>query len=109
MVNRRIIRMYSNEIVLIGEATAVPGKRDELRRALEELLPQSLAEGGVRTYRLHEDRHRPGHFALYERFHDQHAVDLHVQTEHFALALQALAELAEGGGPKITYYQTLSH
>ncbi|OBF62466.1 hypothetical protein A5756_01035 [Mycobacterium sp. 852002-53434_SCH5985345] len=102
--------MYSpdEEVVLITDATALPGKGDDLRRALVELIPQSLAEADVSTFRLHEDRDRPGHFTLYQRFRNQHAVDLHVQTNHFALSVEALAEFAEGGKPQVTFYRVLS-
>ena len=62
-----------NEVVLIAEAAALPGKRDELRRAFDELVPRALAEAGVRTFRLHEDRDQSGHFMLYERYRDQDA------------------------------------
>src|ERR1700753_2892297 len=84
-----------NDVVLIAEATALPGKRDELRRAFDELVPQALAEAGVSTFRLHEDRDEPGHFMLYERYHNQDAVSLHFETEHFAAIMKALAQLAE--------------
>ena len=102
--------MYGSdeEVVLITEATALPGRTDDLRRALAQLIPQSLAEGGVSTFRLHEDRDRPGHFALYQRFRNQHGVDLHVQTDHFALSVEALAQFAEGGKPQVTFYHVLN-
>jgi quinol monooxygenase YgiN len=96
------------EVVLITEATALPGRGDDLRRAFVELIPQSLAEGQVSTFRLHEDRDRPGHFALYQRFHNQHGVDLHVQTDHYAVSRAALAQFAEGGKARVTFYQVLS-
>jgi len=96
------------QVVLVAEVTALRGKCEQLRRALDELIPQSLAEGGVITFRLHEDRHEPGHFTLYERFRNQHSVDWHVQTDHFALALEAFTEFAQGGAPKITYYRMLT-
>lgn len=96
------------EVVLISEATALPGKRDELRRALMELIPQSLAEGGVRDFRLHEDRHQPGHFTFYQRFHNQYGVDLHVQTDHYRLSLESLEQLAEGGRSTVTFYHVRS-
>ncbi|WP_083185341.1 antibiotic biosynthesis monooxygenase [Mycobacterium malmoense] len=102
--------MYGSdeEVVLITDATALPGREDDLRRALSELIPQSLAEGDVSTFQLHEDRDQPGHFTLYQRFRNQHGVDLHVQTEHFALSVGALAQFAEGGEPQVTFYHVLS-
>ena len=97
-----------SEVVLIAEATALPGKREELRRAFDELVPKSLAEQGVSVFRLHENRDKPGHFVLYERFRDQGALDTHVTMDHFAKILRDFASLAEGGKPKITYYHALT-
>jgi quinol monooxygenase YgiN len=97
-----------NEVVIIAEATALPGKRDELKRAFERLVPKSRAEEGVSTFRLHEDRDRPGHFVLYERFRDQAAIDTHVTLEHFAQILRDFVELAEGGKPKLSYFHILT-
>ncbi|MBV8230085.1 MAG: antibiotic biosynthesis monooxygenase, partial [Planctomycetaceae bacterium] len=74
-----------NEVVIIAEAVALPGKREELRRALvEDFVPKSLAEEGVSVFRLHENRDNPGHFVLYERFRDQAAIDFLFAEEHFA-------------------------
>jgi|ERR1700733_14113270 quinol monooxygenase YgiN len=102
--------MYGSdeEVVLIAEATALPGRGDDLRRALLELIPQSLAEGGVSTFRLHEDCDLPGHFTFYQRFRNQHGLDLHVETDHFALSVEALAQFAEGGKSQVTFYHVLS-
>jgi quinol monooxygenase YgiN len=97
-----------NEVVLMAEAAALPGKRDELRRAFDELVPHALAEAGVSTFRLHEDRDQSGHFMLYERYRNQDAVSSHFETEHFAAIMKALAELAEGGKARIISYHLLS-
>jgi quinol monooxygenase YgiN len=98
----------SNEVVLIAEATALPGKRDELLRAFNQLIPKALDETGVSVFRLHEDRDQPGHFTLYERYHDQDSVESHFATDHFSAISAALADLAEGAKPKITSYHVLS-
>ena len=98
----------SNEVVLIAEATALPGKRDELLRAFRELVPRALDEAGVSAFSLHEDRSQRGHFTLYERYHDQDAVESHFATEHFRVISKALAELAQDAKPKITFYEVLT-
>jgi quinol monooxygenase YgiN len=98
----------NDEVVLIAEVTALPGKRGELLKAFEELIPKALAEPGVSAFRLHEDRDKPGHFTLYERYHNQDCVESHFASDHFAAISQALAELAEGAKPKITYYRVLT-
>lgn len=99
----------ANEIVLITEVTALPGKRDELLGAvLDVLIPKALAEPGISVFRLHEDRDQVGHFMLYEQFLNKGSVESLFATEHFATISKALAELAEGGKPKITYYEMLA-
>jgi quinol monooxygenase YgiN len=97
-----------HEVVIIAEATALPGRRDDLKRAFDRLVPRSRAEEGISTFRLHEDRDRPGHFVLYERFRDQAAIDTHITLEHFAQILRDFAELAEGGKPKLSYFHILT-
>jgi quinol monooxygenase YgiN len=97
-----------NEVILIAEATALPGKEQELREAIYILVPQALAEEGISIFRLHEDREVPGHFMLYERFKNQEAIESHFATEHFKVISDAAARLAQGGKPKITYYHVLT-
>ena len=97
----------NHEVVLIAEATALPGKRDDLRHAFDILVPQTRAEEGVNAFILHEDRDKPGHFMLYEVYRDQSAVEAHFATEHFAAIVKALAEFAEGGTPSLTYYNEI--
>src|ERR1700761_6539985 len=97
-----------HEVVIIAEATALPGKRDDLRRAFDRLVPKSRAEEGVSTFRLHEDRDRPGRFLLYERFRDQDAIDTHVTLEHFTQIPRDFSELAEGGKPRLSYFHILA-
>lgn len=92
----------AEDVVLITEVVALPGKRDELLRAIrDDSIPDSVSQ-------LHEDRDRPGHFMLYERFRDKGSVEAHFATQHSANISKALGELAEGGKEKITCYQALT-
>ena len=98
-----------NEVVIIAEAVALPGKREELRRAIvEDFVPKSVAEEGVSVFRLHENRDYPGLLVLYERFRDQAAIDFLFAEEHFARIKETLASLAEGGKPKVTNFHVLT-
>jgi quinol monooxygenase YgiN len=90
----------TNEVVLIAEATALPGKRDALKQAIDILIPKALAEPGIDVFRLHEDRDRPGHFMLYERFHNQGAIDFHFATEHFADSRRRWRTLLKAVSPR---------
>jgi quinol monooxygenase YgiN len=49
----------------------------------------------------------PGHFLLYERFHDQQAVDPHFGAPHFKTLMEEIASLTDGGA-KITLLRRLS-
>ena len=42
-------------IIVIAQATTPPGNEAELRAAIDEIIPPSLAEAGVEVFRLHED------------------------------------------------------
>jgi quinol monooxygenase YgiN len=95
------------EVVLIAEATALPGKRDELKKAIDELIPKSLAEDGIRTG-CTKTVNEAGHFMLYELFDSRVAIDSHFATQHFAKITAAVAELTVDGKPKITYYEKLT-
>ena len=54
---------YNQLFTMHGKATARPGKRDELLRAvLEDLIPKALAEPDVSIIPLHEDRDQAGRF-----------------------------------------------
>ncbi|OCB33879.1 hypothetical protein A5676_02790 [Mycobacterium malmoense] len=99
----------AGEVVLITEARALPGKRDELLRSLfDDLIPKALAEPDVSVFRLHENRDQAGHFMLYARFHDEGYVESLLTTGYFAAISGALAEVVEGGKPKVTCYQVLT-
>jgi hypothetical protein len=45
---------------------------------------------------------------LYGRFLDKGSVESNLATAHFATMSNALAELAEGGKPKVAYYKMLA-
>ncbi|WP_343575242.1 putative quinol monooxygenase [Mycobacterium sp.] len=92
--------------VIIATVTATPQNRDDLLRALQELLPAARAESGVCTFLLHENRSQPGQFTLYEHFRDQTAIDTHFSSPHFSRISNALAQYASGP-PILTYHQPL--
>ncbi|WP_156624485.1 putative quinol monooxygenase [Mycobacterium sp. 852002-30065_SCH5024008] len=99
----------TGDVVLIAEATARPGKRDELLRSLlDDLIPKALVEPEVYVFRLHEDRDQAGHFMLYAWFHDGGSTESRLATEYSAAISRVLAEVAEGGHAMITCYEVLT-
>src|ERR1700742_3242121 len=95
-------------IIVIAQATALPGNEAALRAAIDEVIPPSLAEAGVSIFRLHQDLEKPGHFVLYERFANQAALDSHFASSHFKKVVDAVTPLVGGGKPDITKLRQLT-
>ena len=89
-------------IIVIAQATALPGNEAALRAAIDEVILPSLAEAGVDVFRLHEDIQEPGHFVRYERFVNQAALDSHFASSHFKKVVDAVTPLVGGGKLNIT-------
>ena len=79
------------EIVITAVLKAHPGKEDELRKALDEVIPPSREEEGCLTYVLHESIDAPGTFVFYEKYEDETALDHHINSPHY----QAYRKAAE--------------
>lgn len=95
-------------IIVIAQATALPGNEAALRAAIDEVIPPSLAEAGVEVIRLYEDIEKPGHFVLYERFANQAALNSHFASSHFKKVVDPVTPLVGGGKPDITRLRQLT-
>lgn len=71
------------ERVVVAEYTAVPGREDEVVRAVTEMVAASRAEPGCLDYRVQRDPDRLGRMLLFERYVDQAALDAHRGSAHF--------------------------
>lgn len=87
-----------NELRLIADVTAKPGKEAALRMALTALIAPSRAEDGCFQYDLHEDRERPGHFIFFERWRDAAALAAHAQAPHSVAHRAASKDLVAAPG-----------
>jgi quinol monooxygenase YgiN len=96
------------EVVLTAEAAALPGQRDELKQAIDELIPKSLAEQGIDSFGCTKTVISRALHMLYERFHNQGAIDPHFASEHFAVITASCRPFGGSGKPKITYFRVLS-
>lgn len=67
-------------LVVVATIVAHPGKEDQVRRALLDLIPVTEKEQGFIQYDLHEAIERPGEFVFYEIWADAHSLDLHANT-----------------------------
>lgn len=70
-------------IAITAILKAHPGKEDELRQALDEVIPPSRQEEGCLTYVLHESIDAPGTFVFYEKYRDETALDQHINSAHY--------------------------
>jgi quinol monooxygenase YgiN len=97
-----------HEIVIVGSLKAQPGKENELRDALADVISPTHAEKGCLRYAVHQGVDDPTRFVIIEQWADQHALDAHVQSEYmtdlFSRAPDLLAETPDS--PK---YAPLRH
>lgn len=80
------------EIRIVAEMLFKPGKKEELKEALEKLVAGSRAESGNISYELLESLDNPNHVFVVENWASQTAIDEHNQTPHF----QEFMRLAAG-------------
>lgn len=71
-------------ITIIAKLQANPGKEDELRAVLTEMVSQVKQHeaGKVPAYSLHTSNDDPTMFLFYEQYADADAFDAHGKTDH---------------------------
>ncbi|MCC5893434.1 putative quinol monooxygenase [Exiguobacterium sp.] len=84
------------EITITAVLTAHPGKEDDLRQALDKVIPPSRQEDGCLAYVLHESIDAPGTFVFYEKYRDEAALDHHINSPHYQAYRQAAQTLLAG-------------
>ena len=90
-------------IVVIATVHASAGKQKELGEVLNGLIAPTRKETGCIQYDLHVAVNDPAQYAFYERWDDQEALDLHLQTPHFTSAASRMAGLTDSA-PSIVVY-----
>ena len=78
-----------SELHVVATIPAKPETTDAIRAALETLVAATRQEEGCISYDLYESAAAPGTFVTIERWVDQAAMDLHMQSPHIAEALAA--------------------
>lgn len=84
-------------LTVIARMTARPGKEQELRSALEELVPTTLAEDGNVNYDLHVAEDDPATFFFYENWTGGDKLDAHLGADHLVAFAGRLDDLLVGG------------
>ena len=85
----------SPEIHLTVRLVASPGKEEELRKVLRDLMQSSRKEPGCRRYDMYASEEQ-GNFVAIEIWASPAAFDQHKQTAHFKVAVARFPELIQG-------------
>ncbi len=89
-------------LTVIAYMRAAPGKRDELRAALEALVEPTSREKGYVNYDLHQGTEDPDRFFFYENWESGEHLDAHLQTPHLVEFADAMGDLLDEQGLTIT-------
>ncbi len=85
-------------LTVIAYMRAAPGKRAELRAALEALVPPTSAEDGFVNYDLHQSLEDPDLFCFYENWESGEHLDAHLAAPHLEQFAARIPELLDESG-----------
>lgn len=85
-------------LTVIAFMRAAPGKRDELRQALEELIEPTKKERGYVNYDLHQGIEDPDRFFFYENWDSAADLDAHLAAPHLTAFAARIPELLDEQG-----------
>ena len=87
---------------MIAILDAKPGRVEEFRAAIVELVRQVRREPGCTVFTAYEARDTPGRFYLYEVYTDAAAFAAHLETDHVHTFISTIPELSTGGPGSLT-------
>ena len=85
-------------LTVIAFMRAAPGKRDELRAALEALVEPTSQEEGYINYDLHQSLEDPDRFFFYENWESDADLDAHLDAPHLRDFAARIPELLDDSG-----------
>lgn len=85
-------------LTVVAYMRAAPGKREELKSALEALVPTTVAEDGCVNYDLHQGTEDPDFFTFYENWASPAELDAHLAAPHLVEFAGRLGDLLDGSG-----------
>ena len=88
-------------LTVIAHMRAAPGKRDELRAALEALVEPTSREKGYVNYDLHQGIEDPDQFSFYENWESGADLDAHLDAPHLRDFAARIPELLDDSGPAV--------
>jgi quinol monooxygenase YgiN len=90
-------------LIVLGSATAAPGRRDELIAAALEVSAATRGDEGCLSYSFAADLEDPETISSVEVWHDQAALDAHMEHEHTQQFLARVGGLF-AGGPQMSFH-----
>ncbi|WP_404405143.1 putative quinol monooxygenase [Jeotgalibacillus malaysiensis] len=75
---------------------SIPGKEKALLEELVKVAKPSREEKGCIEYNLHESLENESEFVLIEKWKNQEALQLHIESEHYQLYRNNIQALIEG-------------
>jgi quinol monooxygenase YgiN len=94
-------------LTVVAEVQAKPGKEEELRAALMELIGPTRREDGCVQYDLHVHTSAPGRFVFYENWTSAEALARHAGSPHLKGLDGKLVDLATGP-PRVETYTRIA-
>jgi quinol monooxygenase YgiN len=88
-------------LTVIAYMRAAPGKREELRAALESLIHPTSQEAGHVNYDLHQGVEDPRWFFFYENWDSADDLDAHLAAPHLVEFAGRLDEFLDDSGPLV--------
>ncbi len=85
-------------LTVIAFMRAAPGKREELRAALEALVEPTSREKGYINYDLHQGVEDPDSFFFYENWESGEDLDAHLAAPHLRDFAARIPELLDESG-----------
>jgi quinol monooxygenase YgiN len=85
-------------LTVIAYMRAAPGKREELRAALEALIEPTGQEAGYVNYDLHQSVEDPDAFFFYENWESDEHLDAHLAAPHLVEFAARMPDLLDEGG-----------
>jgi quinol monooxygenase YgiN len=88
-------------LTVIAYMRAAPGKRDELRQALEALIEPTRREKGYVNYDMHQGIEDPDAFFFYENWESGEDLDAHIAAPHLVEFAARVPDLLDENGLSI--------
>ena len=95
-------------LTVIAYMRAAPGKRDELRAALEALIEPTRQEKGYVNYDLHQSIEDPDRFFFYENWESGEDLDAHLAAPHLVDFAARIPDLLDESGLSVNRVHRLA-